>query len=128
MELTINDLRVGDYVMIAEFPMKSEIGQIQPVHFIRSLLKFEGIPLTGEILEKNGFKNFENMYYIYQLDDGIWLEYYPHEHRLTRICETVDEWQNHSKVRDITFKCQCYYVHELQSALKLCYAPIQIKL
>ena len=29
------------------------------------------------------------------------------------------ERQNHAKVKDITFQCHCYYVNELQHALRL---------
>lgn len=84
------------------------------------------IPLTPEILEKNGF--IGEGYQILTLDDGHWLEYYNHEHRLTRFWEGIDEWQNHSKVRDVVFRCHCHYVHELQHALKLCCIEKEIEL
>lgn len=80
---------------------------------------FEPIPLIEEILEKNGFEKSE-MYFYYKLDEQSYLEYYPHEKRLTKHWVGIDEWENHSKVDEITFKCYCCYVHELQHALRLC--------
>lgn len=76
------------------------------------------IPITPEILEKNGFKG--DGYAILILDEQTYLDYYYYEHRLQKHWCGVDEWENHSKVNDITFKCNCYYVHELQHALRLC--------
>ena len=74
--------------------------------------------ITEEILEKNGF--IGKGYAIFKIDNHSFLEYYYHEHRFRKVWVGVDEWQNHSEVRDITFQCNCYYVHELQHALRLC--------
>ena len=76
------------------------------------------IPLTPEILEKNGFEG--KGYMLLKIDSNSWLEYYNYEHRLKKFWRGVDEWQNHSQVKDVTFQCRCYYVHELQHALQLC--------
>lgn len=76
------------------------------------------IPLTAEILEKNGFKG--EGYLILELDEFSYLEYYPFEGRLRKIWHGIDEWNNHSDTKDITFQCHCKYVHELQHALRLC--------
>ena len=84
------------------------------------------IPLTPEILEKNGFKG--DGYAIFTIDESSWLEYYYHEHRLRKWWSGVDEWQNHANVKDITFQCHCYYVHELQHALRLCGIEKEIEL
>lgn len=80
--------------------------------------KISPIPLTAEILEKNGFKG--EVYMTLDLDESSYLEFYGFEHRLRKIWNGVDEWNNHSASRDITFQCQCYYVHELQHALRMC--------
>ncbi len=84
------------------------------------------IPLTPEILEKNGFVG--EGYQLLILDKDDWMEYYHHEHRLRRYWEGIDEWENHSKVRDIVFMCHCYYVHELQHALRMCGVEKEIEL
>lgn len=76
------------------------------------------IPITAEILEKNGWLN-DGMYAIMRIDEHLRLEYYYHEHRLRKYYCGVDEWQNHAKVNDITFQAHCYSVHQLQHALRL---------
>lgn len=86
----------------------------------------EPIPLTAEILEKNGFEG-RNYCYL-KIDDFSYLEYYSFEHRLRKIYNGVDEWENHAVVRDIIFQCHCTYVHELQHALKLCGIEKEIEL
>jgi len=79
--------------------------------------KLEPISLTDDILRRNGFKGDGYMYL--SLGEGHHLEYYPYEHRLTRIWQGKDEWQNHAEVRETVFLCQCGYLHELQHAFKL---------
>jgi hypothetical protein len=78
------------------------------------------IDLTPEIFQANGFK-VDSGYAILDLGDGKWLEFYFHEHRFTMYYEGIDEWQNHSKVRDVVCRCQCNYVHQLQQALRQWY-------
>ena len=67
------------------------------------------IPLTKEILHKNGF--IGEVYLWIDAGNEKTLVYYPFEHRLT--LEYGDKCE-------ILFKCQCFSVHELQHALKLC--------
>lgn len=76
------------------------------------------IPITAEILEKNGWSN-DGMYAFLRIDEHRHLEYYYHEHRLRKWYCGVDEWQNHAKVNDITFAAHCYSVHQFQHALRL---------
>lgn len=78
----------------------------------------EPIPLTPEILEKFGFQ--VDGYAILNLQDGKWLEYYFHEHRFSMYYEGIDEWQNHTQVRDVVYRSQPFYLHELQQCLRLC--------
>ena len=77
-----------------------------------------GIPITAEIMEKIGFRG--EGYAILNIDENNYFEYYYFEHRLRKYWNGIDEWQNHSAVKDITFQCHCYYHHELQHAFKLC--------
>ena len=77
------------------------------------------IPLTPEILEKNGWLN--GPYSRLSLQDGKWLEFYWYEHRLQEYWEGIDEWQNHTKQLELVFKAGCiFYVHQLQHALRIC--------
>lgn len=77
-----------------------------------------GLPLTPEILEKNGFSG--KMYTICEIDENRKLQFYYHEHRLKLYWVGVDEYNNSSVVTDEIFRCHCMYVHELQHSLKLC--------
>jgi hypothetical protein len=49
------ELMIGDWVFIKDYPIKALPQKVRPEHFVRSLVEFEPIPLTPEILEKNGF-------------------------------------------------------------------------
>ena len=71
------------------------------------------IPLTPEILEKNGFKE-DNMYFRMDLDERTHLEYYPFEARLQRI---YIDWDYR---REVCFVANAIYdVHQLQHCLRM---------
>lgn len=123
------DLMIGDWVMYNpnvfiedEYEPTKECypTQIQNGEDIDLAIErcYSPIPLTPEILEKNGFTN--DGYAILELDTHSILQYYFHEHRLRKIWTGIDEWDNHSEVTDISFQCTCHYIHELQHALNLC--------
>lgn len=84
------------------------------------------IQITPEILEKNGFKG--EMYAFLDISPSLYLEYYYHEHRLREWWTGIDEWNNDAEVKEIVFKCQCHYIHELQHALRLCGIEKEIEL
>lgn len=126
------DLMCGDWVLINNTPHKiqsidsidAEIQADDELYYVgedryHSEDKIEGIPLTPEILDKNGWLN--GPYSRLSLQDGKWLEFYWHEHRLQKYWEGIDEWQNHTKQLELVFKAGCiFYVHGLQHALRLC--------
>ena len=56
MTLQPKDLMIGDWVYIKDYPIKFLPKKIRPEHFVRSLVEFEPIPLTAEILAKNGWQ------------------------------------------------------------------------
>ena len=104
-----NELMIGDWVRIHSDICPERV----------SILKFgvdvncEPIPLTAEILEKNGFKEKGVFYcldtfdyyglYICEITESIWrVQFYNHE------CSAFD-----------SIIC-VGYVHELQHALRLC--------
>ena len=107
-ELKVTDLMVGDWVYITEHPMRKEAKQVKPEHFLRSLVIFEPIPLTPEILEKNGLSN--DYYGSYFKED---------EHMLLEISTSEDciSWTINTHEYGIL---KLEYVHELQHALRLC--------
>ena len=127
-----SELSIGDWVKVLNYYWDGSpyIGQVNGIVNIRGTyyLQFEDalsagidrcepIPITPEILEKNGFSG--EGYAILKLNDNSWMEYYYHDLRLRKWWEGVDEWLNDAKAKDITFQCHCYYVHELQHALRL---------
>ena len=79
--------------------------------------KLKPIRISEETLKKAGFS--KNMYYYKRLDEHTFLEFYMQEWRFRKYWQGVDENNNHAKVREITFQCQCHYVHELQNAYYL---------
>lgn len=138
--MKISDLSVGDWVMV-EWPdgerWRGRLTQLSVTggvevccangkHF-RCSTDFTSIPITAEILEKNGWST-DGMYAFLRIDEHRHLEYYYHEHRLRKYYCGVDEWHNHAKVTDITFAVHCYSVHQLQHALRLAGVDIEINL
>lgn len=122
--MKIQDLSIGDWVALNGIPRKifkiSATGLVKFYNLANSygIGGIEPIPITTEILERNGWSR-DGMYAILRLDEHTHLEYYYHEHRLRKWYCGVDEWQNHTKVNDITFQVHCYSVHQLQYALRL---------
>lgn len=78
------------------------------------------IPLTEEILKKNGFfqklinsKNFE-----FRVNEKVYLRYNLDSHKFNKMC--IIEYKKFDKIaQQILFLCRCKYVHELQQALRL---------
>lgn len=121
-----NELMVGDWCYIKNYPIKALPQKVQPEHFVRSLIEFEPIPLTGEILEKNGFEKCEDcawslfvhkeegkpaLYQIYWSINGFYLE----------ISSYTSQSGDFSRIG-------IQFIHELQHALKLCGIDKTIKL
>lgn len=134
--LKISDLSVGDWVRYRglDYQVKEIDGLLNRVRLVgnkeqrvENTNSIHPIPITAEILEKNGWSN-DGMYAILRIDEHLHLEYYYHEHRLRKWYCGVDEWQNHAKVSDITFAAHCYSVHQLQHALRLAGVDKEINL
>ena len=97
-----------DWVYIKEYPSIAQPMQVKKEHFVRSLVEFEPIPLTIEILEKNGFeKNRDYGYFIGQSNSGYYI-YLDNNYLSIQAGYDAIEF------------AWCEYVHELQHALKLC--------
>jgi hypothetical protein len=117
MSLKITDLSVGDWVSIDGEPRK-----INSINGISGIVSFNGlgnyygtgviepIPITPELLEKNGFnKNGEYN----EWNIGTWRTPYLLGVSLERPAITI-KWNGSSVFID-----QAKYVHELQHALRL---------
>ena len=127
------EIMIGDWVNILNYhydgsPYAGQVDGIAKKHgtyylqfgsaLSAEIDRCEPIPITPEILEKNGFVG--KPYAFCKIDEHSWLEYYYHEHRLQKWWRGVDEWNNHAEVAEMSFQCQCHFVHELQHALRLC--------
>ena len=136
--MNANELMIGDWVTMYGIPLQitrlSEYGEYQDV---------KPIPITPEILKKNGAKHsvYEHPYFDYEpteeeLNDA--LQYYPfHSYKLGTNIEVsfypkeirvevfgqdfVDVFKIRGRKGDV-------YVHELQHALRLCKIEKKIEL
>ncbi len=111
-----NELMIGDLVLdtrtnrplrVNPFMAEIEVPEWQP------------IPLTSEILEKNGFEKAENIqlyYYYLGIDDRVSLHDYVYD------INSSNTWHVHIDSEDYRSiaSCELTYVHELQHILRLC--------
>ena len=115
------ELMIGDYVqlngspyVIEEISKKGWVHMTDPVHNLRVqmstdyILDFiEGVPITPEILEANGFTRSKAFVEWKYEDDDIYMLWKPFP------------WIK-IQLEDHTVMFPCEFVHELQHALRLC--------
>lgn len=115
-----NELMIGDWVFAYGHPRQVEIvynERIQANCIELSEDNFEPIPLTAEILEKNGWRsrmNGSGEFYLKKplIDAAI-------------VTKTIMGFQmNHGPFSGLSI----HYVHELQNALRLCGIEKEIEL
>ena len=125
MKLNKEDLMIGDWVMIKDYPMISEPLRMTENHFVRSLCEFEAIPITNDFLLKNGFEFLpaKDVFFLFLRTEQCLLAYM-NGHRALKIYK--------GQVGDIyPISCEQFpieYVHELQHILKLGKIDIEIKI
>lgn len=122
-ELSSKDLMVGDWVMLQGKPYMIDMLN----GYQESSMGVEPIPLTPEILEKNGFER-ENLITSYNYYTGI-------DNRVSLnddfyYINSRDVWSVHVDSEDYCTiaNCELTYVHELQHLLKLCKIYKEIEL
>lgn len=108
------DLMIGDWAYIKDYPIIARAMQVKKEHFVRSLVEFEPIPLTTEILDKNGFGfvDTSNEYY-----SSVWTGWWILEGLELGCCDN-SKFPVFFNIADTNVKVN--YVHELQHALKIC--------
>lgn len=86
----------------------------------------EPVPLTVEILERNGFeKDWRDSYQFMDDDEGLEITFFPKEVNYTDgAYDCVDIFRGCLSITDMPVK----FVHELQHALKLCESKKVIEL
>lgn len=126
--MSINEIMVDDWVYIKDYPMRKEAKQVVPEHFVRSLVEFEPIPLTTEILLKNGFEdNGYGEYYYFADEERIRVDILSGE---DYYMFTDNKWlaQAHNNEFESIGSIELTYVHELQHFFKSCKLDIIIVL
>ena len=138
-----NELMIGDWVLFAT--RQTKINGIAEGGFSvnleregwQSISAIEPIPLTAEILEKNGFKfdgsGQRSMMLISEphFSEGIRYNIYVGLKKKTIevfVAHPVEKSPNWRKSNKVYLEVCGLYVHELQHALKLCGAPMQISI
>lgn len=113
--LNKENLMIGDWVRITDFPLIGMVKQITPEHFVRSHCKFEGIKLTNDVFEKNGFTEDGNSWHFGTVPNRLTVEY---------ISSGFYGVSYHGGDTFTTIQ----YVHELQRVMKVCKIKFDIKL
>lgn len=125
--MKISDIMIGDWVDVRNSADKNtpHIERITPAHLLRDEPCL-GIPITPEILEKNGFQKGGSCYILYDDKEdndfepvgGYEIRFYPGNN----FCSI----QNIETEADISFYCE--YIHQLQHAMRLCGITKEIKI
>jgi hypothetical protein len=111
--MKIDEVMLGDIVSVSGRPIHVTLAVLN--HWSDNI---EPIPLTKEILEKNGFENqgFRHHDQYNGIDDRVLLN------NNKAYMNSVNEWFVHIDSEDYCTiaNCELTYVHELQNLLKLC--------
>ena len=111
------DLMIGDWVRVKgylDYNKVQEIARDNSMQWYISFAcsatlfrayEFEPVPLTPEILEKNGWKN-----------DGLWYEYIDDKATIKSCLPDMRGIINGVEIKEF----QCKYVHQYQHLLRLC--------
>lgn len=130
-KLKYKSLMIGDYISVKPSGMPINVAAvhhkkvayhavINKLVWVRKSL-LEPIPITAEILEKNGFEKIEAKYYRYFLEEKDYYE---------SVSVYFDEEPNvQVRVLDGSeFRGRIKYVHQLQQASRLCNIRKEIEL
>lgn len=141
MKIDIEELMVGDWVMIHEYPMIKEPRKVVKEHFVRSLCEFEAIPITKEFLLKNGFeflpveKNGHKG--VFDLKTEHCFLRYSNKYNVIQIYKAhvsgIDPESRNCTYKGDRYEIKCEhfpikYVHEIQHILRLCKINLDVKI
>lgn len=126
--MKVTDLMLGDLILIngtthriqAIDSIDAEIQADDELYYVgedrcHSEDKIEGIPITSEILEKNGIKKRGDKYVVFGWEGAK--QWYV---TLEDFKPQFDFWFITSSDRDLNIIGQISYIHQLQQALRLC--------
>jgi hypothetical protein len=119
--MKIDEVMFGDIVSLSGNPIHVTLAVLN--HWSNNI---KPIPITPEILEKNGFKKGD----IIEPEDEIYCVelfniHYDNEERKFWVCNFFESEYGTWEINDLF---QIKHVHELQHALKLCKIDKEIKL
>ena len=137
--LKISDLSVGDWVMVNGKPRKISvlaevwngsnevlvgyIAHVSPtgynVVYYKPIEHIKPIPITAEVLEKNGFERSTSQFIVYHTDK-VWISY----------DKPSETWSVTMYINDVTsnLNANINYIHQLQHALRLAGVEKEINL
>lgn len=122
--LTSKDLMIGDYCKYTKGNY-TDIRQIQLLDiemYCEGIIFLEPIPLTAEILEKNGWKKDTGGEEVWG-NSKCWFT--PHEYGKR---DTIKSWEVEICGKPNSFDGVIKYTYQLQHALRLCGIKHEIKL
>lgn len=123
---------IGDWVYNTH---NQRYEQVQEIHSGHVMLDYndlydydeiEPVPLTPEILERNGFEKLsEGIFLLEDLEDNYWVKFYSKDTNYTcGVYDYIDLDCGCISIREMPIE----YVHELQNALRLCGIENKIRL
>ena len=123
-----NELMIGDWVICTLGNTKEQVGELyetQVMLFYNDIYDYdeiEPIPLTAEILEKNGFRidkeDTGNLEYYCLGEVGVETCVVVKKHALNALEDLDVIWSIY--VEDFAIYDKIMYVHQLQHAMRLC--------
>jgi len=132
--MKVTDLMIGDWVEVVQNGEK-HFAQVRMIDgygdnatanecicdaIYYSINEIEPIPLTPEILEKNGFELYEQDFTSHKVYKFGSLDYIEVDEWYMGVGGYVEYKHFNTTHRFIHYVFKLYYVHELQHALKLC--------
>ena len=104
------ELMIGDWILYGDKPVKVlQLSENRKYDWVKP------IPLTPEILEKNGF-GFVKSSYRHSVWNGYWI--YEDLELGTCCLDRKNNWPCFFNTDDMNIKCE--YVHQLQHVLRIC--------
>ena len=130
------ELMIGDWVMADGRVVRVAAVHQRKIGYHRRhdklawarLDRLEYIPITSEILEKNGWKVKKGFVQHGNFGDGPLMLWHTEENKILRNFTHELEISDLSTDKGFRVIIECNYVHELQHALKLCGIEKEIEL
>lgn len=136
LNMEAKDLMIGDWVMDGDVAARVTSltcdGIIETAHGISNIEVVEPIPLTPEILEKNGFKRVDEGGEICITGEYVWgnkgkrnftavrITFYKGLNSGVNLLTKIETDCSHESGINMIHSCDIEYAHELQHALLLC--------